>query len=120
MPTLDIDAELPLSALTWDLLDTLDLLEPTGEDNPQPLFLSRDARVRECHTLGGEGQHLKMKLGLDSSGMTWDAIGFRQGERARDLPERIDVVYYLERNEYRGLIGLQLNVQDFRPSPGAA
>jgi single-stranded-DNA-specific exonuclease len=118
MPTLSIDAELPLSGLTFELLQTLDRLEPTGQENPQPLFMSPNVRVKSHQVVGEDGRHLKLKLGLDSDGMKWDAIAFRQGHRAADLPEQIDVAYHFERNEFRGMVGLQLNVQDIRPATG--
>jgi len=119
MPTLEIDAELPLTALTWDLLETLALLEPTGQQNPQPLFLSRDVTVKSRHTLGEDGKHLKMKLTLDESAGVWDAIAFRQGHAAGELPERVDLAYHFEANEWKGLVTPQLNVLDIHPATGA-
>jgi single-stranded-DNA-specific exonuclease len=119
MPTLEIDAELPLTDLTWDLLETLALLEPTGQENPQPLFLSRDVRVKSRRTLGEDGKHLKMKVTLDGSAGVWDAIAFRQGHVASELPERVDLVYHFEANEWKGLVTPQLNVLDIHPATGA-
>lgn len=117
-PTLEIDAELPLSDLTWNFLQALDVLEPTGVDNPQPVFVSRNVAVKEQRRLGEDGKHLKMKLGLDSGNVAWDAIAFRQGDRASDLPGRIDVAYHFEKNEWQGTISPQLSVQDMRPATG--
>jgi single-stranded-DNA-specific exonuclease len=45
-----------------------------------------------------------------------DAIGFGLGEWASNLPERIDVAYQLEINEWNGNRTLQLNLQDIRPA----
>src|SRR5262249_37169793 len=45
IPQLVIDAEVPLSALTPGLLQSLDQLEPYGSDNHRPLFLAGDLQI---------------------------------------------------------------------------
>jgi single-stranded-DNA-specific exonuclease len=113
-PTLPVDVETELSAMSWDLLEALGQLEPYGYGNPQPLFVSRAVQVRRHRAVGRENRHLKLTLS-DGRG-TWDAIAFRQGEWADQLPEQIDVAYHLELNEWNGRRMLQLNVQDLRPT----
>jgi single-stranded-DNA-specific exonuclease len=113
-PVLDVDAEIALTEMSWDLLETLSMLEPCGRDNERPLFVSRDIPVRYYRAVGREGRHLKMAL--SDGRATWDAIAFRQGEWAGQLPDMIDVAYHLELNEWNGQRRLQLNVQDIRPA----
>ncbi len=113
-PTLDIDAEVPLEWLSLELATELELLEPTGHQNPQPLLVSYGVPVLESRTVGREGAHLKLRLG--EPGFWLDAIAFRQGDWQGDLPRRIDVVYHLEVNEWNGHRRPQLNVKDMRPS----
>ncbi len=114
VPTLDIDAELNPSDLNWATQALLKGLEPFGEGNPTPLFLSRRVLVREAWPVGAEGRHLK--LTLSDGKYIWDAIAFRQGKRAPELSRYIDVVYSLEVNEWDDQRRLQLNVKDWRPS----
>ena len=45
-----------------------------------------------------------------------DAIAFRLGAWAGQLPRRIDLAYTVEVNEYNGERRLQLNVKDIRPA----
>jgi single-stranded-DNA-specific exonuclease len=113
-PVLSIDAEIELSQMSWDLQRELSQLEPCGYANPHPLFLSRNVRVAGRRAVGDEGQHLK--LTLSDRGVAWDGIAFRQGEWVGKLPDRIDLVYHLEVNEWNGQKRLQLNVQDIRPA----
>jgi single-stranded-DNA-specific exonuclease len=113
-PVLDVDAEVVLTEMSWDLLRALSVLEPCGRDNERPLFVSRDVPVRHYRAVGREGRHLKMALSDGQA--TWDAIAFRQGEWAGRLPDVIDVAYHLELNEWNGQQRLQLNVQDIRPA----
>ncbi len=115
VPTLDIDAEIDMELLSWDLHDWLQRLHPFGEGNPAPLFLTRRVQVLRYRAVGNEGRHLKISL-RDNKGFVWDAIAFRQGEWAAKMPTYIDLVYSLEVNEWRGERKLQLNVQDLRPA----
>lgn len=114
VPTLEIDAVLPLSEVTWQVVDLLALLEPFGEGNPVPCFLSRDVVVREARPVGKEGQHLRLLL--SDGRAVWDAIAFRFRDWGSEVPPRADVVYSLEPGEWNGEKRLQLNVQDLRPA----
>lgn len=112
-PSLDVDVALELDQIDGALVQALDLLEPTGYGNSPPLFVARGVHVLESRAVGAERTHLKLTL---SDGMaTWDAIAFRRGQFAGQLPEWLDIVYHLETNEWGGKSRLQLNIQDFRP-----
>jgi single-stranded-DNA-specific exonuclease len=113
-PVLSIDAEVELSQMSWDLQRSIAQLEPCGYANPHPLFLSRNVRVPDRRPVGREGKHLKLTFSDGTA--TWDGIGFRQGDQAGKLPDRVDVVYHLEVNEWNDQQRLQLNVQDIRPA----
>jgi single-stranded-DNA-specific exonuclease len=89
-------------------------LEPTGYGNREPVFVSRDVKVKTSRTVGAEGRHLKLTV-EDDRGLTLDAIGFRLGHLQATLPRRIDAAYTLESNEYNGRTTLQLNLKDVKP-----
>ena len=113
-PVLPIDAKVELSQMSWELQRELAQLEPCGYANPHPLLLSRNVHVQSQRAVGNSGKHLKLAL---SDGQTvWDGIAFRQGEWAGKLSDRVDIVYNLEVNEWKGQRRLQLNVQDIRPT----
>lgn len=113
-PQLTADVEVPLSAMTPDLLPYLDALQPTGLGNPEALFLSRNVRVGSSRIVGTDGQHLK--LTLNDGRVTYDAIGFRLGPLGPTLTDRVDVIYTFEVNEFNGRTSLQLNLRDVRPA----
>ncbi len=114
-PALRIDAELGLNELDYAVCTRLGELEPHGEANPQPLFLSPGAGVvaDSVKTVGREGQHLKFRVCGKGSTSEWDAIAFRMGEMAGGLAGRVDLVYSVEMNDYSGRP--QLVVKDLRP-----
>jgi single-stranded-DNA-specific exonuclease len=112
--TLHADIELDLSDLQPDLLDDLEDLQPTGYGNPQATFVSRDLKVTSQRAVGKDGAHLKMSV--TNGHVTFDAIAFRQGNWFKNLPERVDLLYTFEKNEYNGWTTLQLNVRDIKPA----
>jgi single-stranded-DNA-specific exonuclease len=117
VPTLQVDAEVPLEALSWDLFRDLERLQPCGFGNPAPVLVSRRVHVRSARAVGSQGRHLKLYL-ADRQGRSWDAIAFRQGDWIGRLPDWIDVAYVLEENQWNGRVNLQLNVKDIHfPSP---
>ncbi len=113
-PKLVADMEIPLSDLTPDVLRYLDWMQPTGYGNPAAVFVSRDLRVAFSRAVGKEGAHLKLKV--TDGRITYDAIAFRQGHWQQSMPERVDLLYTFERNEYNGRTTLQLNVRDLKPA----
>jgi len=114
MPVLTVDVEVPLQDMTWQLWEELQQLRPFGQGNPEPMFLSRNVHVQRQWGVGSDGQHLKLILSDGQS--AWEAIAFRQGEWTNKLPDRVDIVYHLQVNEWNDQQRLQLNVQDIRPA----
>jgi single-stranded-DNA-specific exonuclease len=113
-PTLLADAEIPLSDLSVSLLEALERLQPTGYGNPQPAFVSRNLKVNYPKAVGKNNSHLKFSV--TDGWITFDAIAFRQGHWLGHLPERIDLLYTFEKNEFNGRSYLQLNVRDIKPA----
>ncbi len=59
-PTLDLDAELNLSAITPSLFQALQLLEPYGVGNPEPVFSARAELIAPPRIL--KEKHIKLKV----------------------------------------------------------
>lgn len=112
VPTLCIDAEIPLQEVNWATQALLQQLAPFGCANPTPVLLSRGVRVRRHRLVGDD--HLK--LTLDDGRIVWDAIAFRQGHWADSMPDRVDIVYSVEVHEWNDEKRLELNVKDLRPA----
>ncbi len=114
-PILEIDVEVDARTLSEKLVYELSRLEPTGYHSASPVLMTSNLRVLESRTVGKEGHHLKLKLARAGQ-PPLDAIGFGLGEWVDNMPDRIDVAYQLEMNEWNGNRSLQLNVQDIRPA----
>jgi single-stranded-DNA-specific exonuclease len=113
---LEIDVDLPLANLSWELLGELQSLEPFGQANPQPVFMSQRVRVMAAHTRGADRQHLKLRLSDGQGGPELDAIAFRLGHLAGYFEKYpwLDVAYTFEPHEWNGQRSLQLNIKDLR------
>ena len=113
-PMIRIDTEIQLRDLKPELLPFLDQIQPTGQDNLEPLFVSRNLRVIKKKTVGADASHLKMVLtdGL----ITFDAIGFRMAHHLPAIKEHVDVVYNFSRNTFNDRTTLQLMIRDIKSS----
>jgi single-stranded-DNA-specific exonuclease len=113
-----IDAEVPLSILTPDLVEALTRLEPYGAGNPRPLFLAGPLQVLgEPRRVGKGERHLRFRVrqGPESS---FPAIAFNLADRMNDLMAeggQCCLVFSPSFNEWQGWRSLQLEVVDFQP-----
>ena len=114
IPTLPIDAQLTLGPDLYELYDQMTRLQPFGEGNPEPVFVSRRLMVGQQRAVGRDGPHLRLTVKQGQA--WWDAIAFRRGQEAGQLPEWIDLAYNLNMNEWNDRKRLQLVVQDWRPA----
>lgn len=110
--TYTADFEIPFNELKPAVLDDLRKLEPTGQENPRAVFITRNLRVTRANQMGSDRTHLKLEV--QGSGITYSAVAFQMGDRLDTLPRQIDLMYYYELNEYNGRQYLQLKVIDFK------
>jgi len=74
-PTLDLDAELDLTEITPELFNALELLEPYGMGNPEPIFAARGIQLAAPpRILKDKHVKLKVKAGAESRELSAAAI----------------------------------------------
>ncbi len=113
-PPLEIDAAVRLADVTHALVRQLEVLEPTGYGNPEPLLGARELSVVNPRVVGSK--HLKLTVKKHSQSV--DAIGFGMAAlyNELDFPPAIDAVFTPGINEWNGSRYLQLFLKAFRPS----
>lgn len=114
--TLVIDACVSkLQTLNVEEVGRLTMLEPYGNGNPKPVF-SLEAVTVSCLSDVGGGRHLKLRIGRE--GRSLDAIFFSTTRQSTGLQvgDVIDLAFYPQVNEFRGLRSVQLHVVDLRPA----
>lgn len=111
---LQADLEIDLDDLPTDALVELRKLEPTGQENPEARFISRNLQPRDVRRIGKDLNHLKFKVPFHGG---WqEAVAWKQGEWGLQMPERIDIFYAVEENYFNGRVTTQLNVKDIKPT----
>lgn len=115
-PRLVLDAELPLSALTFNLLNEIEKLEPYGAENQRPRFLAAGLQIDgEPRRIGQAERHLSFRV--SQGGTTLRAVGFGHGERAEELMAdggRCCLVFTPKINEWNGRRSVELEIIDLR------
>ncbi len=107
---LSFDAESPLVLPDHPIWKHLELLEPLGEGNPEPAFVSRGVRVTDKSPMGREGAHWRYRLADDQGEVT--AVAFAIGEDSAEVGQRVDVLYILDERTYNGHTERRLRVLD--------
>jgi single-stranded-DNA-specific exonuclease len=115
-PPLLVDAQLPLGDLDWDGVQELERLEPYGQANAKPMFVSRPLSVRNPRTVGNLANHLSFKADdrtAEVSGI-WFNCPDIDGMLAADKP--LQLAFEPKADIWRGQRSLQVQVREaFQP-----
>lgn len=115
IPSLELDAEIPLSVLNLDLVNAIDRLEPYGEGNPSPIFCSRQLTVKSPAQVLGKDT---LKFWVTDGKVSLTAVGFGMG-KFRDLVNvgnRLDLAYSLTIDDWNKEPVVSLKLKDIKDS----
>lgn len=114
-PRIHIDVPMPFGYISTKLIKDLDLLEPFGNGNSKPIFAQKNVRILSHKSIGKTGQYKKLVL-QDQQGNNIDALYFGDADRFDEVYAAkgglMDVLYYPQINEFRGVASLQIVVTD--------
>jgi single-stranded-DNA-specific exonuclease len=120
LPEIEIDADIPLSSATPQLLQDLGRLEPFGHGNPEPVFSSCGVNLLAPPKIIKD-KHIKLRINQKSdkkSNFSYEAIGWRMAERAQaealQIGDRLDVAFTVGFNFHPDFGGLELTLEDFK------
>jgi len=123
LPKIVVDAVLEPGELDFDLARQVAALEPFGNGNPEPVFMSPGLEVVRKERVGASGDHLKIAVRSRADDTT-ECIGFGMGELddALQLGSEIQICYNLRVNRYNGHESVQLIARDIKShgSPAVA
>jgi len=121
-PTLEIDGELSLDEVSPKLFDCLRQLEPFGQGNREPIFVTKSARLIGPPRVLKE-KHMKLRVG-GQNGRAFDVLAWRMADALQALNllagESVDLAFRLEENQHPDFGGLQLVLCDAARSAVAA
>ena len=112
---LRIDAELPHDYLSPEILKLIDRFEPYGSDNDHLVFLTKKLTVKDITFIGKpESKHIKLML--DAGKYKWPALYWQSADRVINkefgINDKVDIVYNLNRDYFRGNETPQIMVLD--------
>jgi single-stranded-DNA-specific exonuclease len=112
------DTTLEGHAIDAKLVESFNVLEPTGYGFEQPLFIIPSMMIEEI-TRVGDGKHLRLKVrSQDDVKSAFDTILFNRGddEPFYSVGDEIDLIGTPEFNFWRDRRSIQLRCTDLRPS----
>jgi single-stranded-DNA-specific exonuclease len=123
MQFLEIDAEIPLSELSLQMVENLERLAPFGPGNPALTLYARGLTLLNTTPVGRSGDHLQLVVS-DADGCTQKAIWWQGSEETNQsllevMRSRFDLAYRARSSNYRGQPEIQVEFVDARPSAGA-
>jgi single-stranded-DNA-specific exonuclease len=109
-PLLEIDAPIDFSAVGMPLMRELEMLQPFGVGNPEPIFMTANAEVCERKVFSAG-----VRYRLRQSGRVIGGVIFGVGADYPGLPgETVEVAFRLTENEWNGTTSLELKIAELR------
>ncbi len=108
-----LDAQVSFNDLTFDLMESLNLLEPFGNENPHPVLYCEAIQTWPPKVIGK--YHLKLFLEQNNRGLEGMAFGLadrRDEIRLKNIPLRIAFTPHV--NTFQNKTSIQLQIKDFQ------
>ena len=113
-PAVDLDAGLDLGRVDLNLVQELDLLQPFGQGNPQPVFWSAPLQVKK-HRFFGQN-HVSIEVWDHRAGVNMLGKAWRQAQSLGPEVRGQEVVlaFTPRLNHYNGLTSIDLQIRDWK------
>ncbi len=132
--TLVAEKVIDLKDVTFETAKQLEVLQPFGAGNKQPLFVSKKVKITEL-AISEEKNYIRATFNDDSTFKGVKGIGFGLYAKfvnevnsiydpytsnkilngvLRSVDLFVDIVYNIEVNEFRGNFSVQVNIKDFK------
>ncbi|MFZ5801390.1 MAG: single-stranded-DNA-specific exonuclease RecJ, partial [Candidatus Omnitrophota bacterium] len=113
LPTLSIDAQVPLSMLSVELVRDLEKLAPFGAGNPQPVLCSCGLTVKSAPQLMGKET---IKFWVSDGKLTCQVVGFGRADLIPFIraEERVNLAYTPSIDDWQDEPLVQLELKDVK------
>lgn len=110
---LKLDAKINFSDLTFDFLESLNLLEPFGNENPPPILYCDAKQVWVPKVVG----KTHLKLYLEQNDRLLEGIGFGMADKRERLAKKnltLRIAFTPHVNTFLNKASIQLQIRDFQ------
>lgn len=115
LPVLKLDCKLNPASINLDMLSVINILEPFGAENPQPLFGLFNMKITGIQPVGSN-KHIR--LTVNKNGVSLPVMLF--SVTPEDFPfavsDTVDLAVRLTSNEYMGEVKVSIQVKDIKLS----
>ncbi len=108
--TLWADVEVDENALELNILETIEKLEPFGQNNPMPLFMMSNVHLDEFSFIGKEKNHLRMFFSKNDR--KFQCVSWNEKDFKIPLNSVCDIAFYPRLNDFNGEKNIQLEIND--------
>ncbi len=117
-PRLMVDGDMSFTgASDFAILKSLELLQPFGIGNPEPVFTSSPLVVRKRRVFGPKRDHVTLEMVEEASGIAINAKAWREAERYSEalVGQRVQLAYTPGINAFNGVSTVELRIKDLKP-----
>lgn len=118
-PSLMLECQLDFAqASDQSFLKELEMLQPFGPGNAEPVFASPPLLVKERAPLGRSGEHVRLRLQDEHSGLILSAKAWRMAQALTPaiIGKRIRVAYTPRLDTYNGITSVDVGIKDWQPA----
>ncbi len=112
--TLKLECELPLSELDFKFLKELELLQPFGMGNPEPVFVTQEVKVRDYRIFGKN--HVKLTLDDSEARAAIPGKAWRMSDvlKRNIVGQTMRFAFTPKIDTYGGHPSIELNIKDWQ------
>lgn len=112
IPIVRIDHQISFDDITPRLLSELELLQPFGEENPEPLFLAKNVSVVFSKIVGEKHRQLRLRQTCSRSGQIFGAVQFNVNPDSPVPSFYEHIAFRLQWNRWNGEKQIQLIITE--------
>ena len=115
-PCITIDSDMEADDLNREFINFHRKLGPFGPKNMKPVLVMKNQKVSGyVKTMGKDNNHLKFYIKQETTGRSFECVGFKLGKFAEELrTKNFDVAFTLEENHWKGNVTHYLNIKDIK------
>ena len=105
-----VDHALDFTQISLNTFQEVQVLQPFGMKNPEPIFFTEKVKVLKQDKLNFPGA---VKFTFEQAGISVKAIGW-DFQKYLPLPSEVDIAYKLKENFWNGKVTVELNLESFK------